>query len=134
MPLDPAKSTRDSSVFLLVRILFVGGSTALIYMGLTFVIVEVLGARPTIASSISYVSATCYNYLLHYHWTFASDAPHGVVLVRYFLVCLGGLLLNGLIMHFGQMLGDAHYMIVQLFSTFAVICWNLFLGIFWVYK
>lgn len=119
---------------LLLRFLLVGGSTAAINFGLTIALVEGPALQVTIASTIACIAAICYNYILHYHWTFASDAPHGRVLVRYLLMCTGGVLLNGLVMHFGVLVLSIHYMLVQLFAGVVLVCWSLCLGSLWVFR
>lgn len=122
-----------TSTSMILRFLFVGGSTALLYFGLTFGLVEGLTLQATLASAVAYIVAACYNYLLHYHWTFATDAPHGLVLVKYLLTSIGGLVLNGLVMHVGIMLVSIHYMVVQLFAAGAVLCWSISISTLWVF-
>jgi len=117
-----------------LRFLFVGGSTAFIFLGSTFGLVEGLHISAVLASTIACLIALCFNYLLHYHWTFASEAAHGLTLIRYLLMCAGGLLLNGLIMYFGTLLGTVHYMVVQIFAGLAMVCWSLCLSYFWVFR
>ena len=111
-----------------------GGSTAALYLGLTYVLVEVFALQVTLASTLGCAIAVCYNYFLHYHWTFVSDAPHGIVLVKYLLMCTGGVVVNGLVMHFGMELASAHYMVVQLVAAVALVCWSLSLSTLWVFK
>lgn len=117
-----------------LRFLLVGGSTALLYLGLTYALVEVAGLHATGASTIALAVAICYNYMLHYHWTFATDAPHGKVLVRYLLMCAGALVVNGAIMHYGTSGMSMHYMLVQLLAALGVTTWSISLGALWVYK
>lgn len=118
---------------MIFRFVFVGGTTALLYFGLTYVVVEGFSQQATIASSAAYLIAAGYNYLLHYHWTFATNAPHGEVLVKYLLTCAGGVVLNGLVMHFGVLLLPVHYMVVQLLAAGVVICWSLVVSMLWVF-
>ncbi len=119
---------------LVLRFLLVGGSTALLYLGLTYALVEVAGLHATLASTIALAVAICYNYLLHYHWTFATDAPHGRVLVRYLFMCVGALMVNGVIMHYGTSELSVHYMFVQLLAAVGVTTWSISLGALWVYR
>jgi putative flippase GtrA len=100
-----------------LRFLFVGGSTAFIFLGSTFGLVEGLGISAVLASTFACVIALCFNYLLHY-----------------LLMCTGGLLLNGLIMYFGTTLEAVHYMVVQIFAGLAMLCWSLCLSYFWVFR
>jgi len=96
--------------------------------------VDGLGFQVTLGSTIVCFAAMCYNYFMHYHWTYASEAPHGPVMVRYLLMSAGAILLNGLIMHFGVKLSSVHYMVVQLVAAIALICWNLCVNTFWVFR
>lgn len=116
-----------------LRFLFVGGTTTILYFGLTFVLVEGLTLHTTAAATVSYVVVGVYNYLLHYHWTFATDTPHGLALVKYLLTCVGGLVLNALVMHVGVVLLSVHYLAVQLFAFAAVVCWSLCISTIWVF-
>ena len=116
------------------RFLLVGGSTALLYFGLTFILVERLGLQITLSSTAAYILSICYNYLLHYHWTFSTKAAHGFVVVKYALTCFGGILINALVMHFGLTLLSVHYMVVQIFAAALMVCWSLAISALWVFK
>ena len=118
----------------LLRYIFVGGSTGIVYLGSTFVFVEVLALNVTLASTIGTIITLCYNYLMNYHWTFSSDAPHGLVLAKFLAMCAISLLLNGLVMHFGQLITGLHYMVIQFFAGIVMAFWNLLASYFWVYK
>lgn len=125
----------DYSRFLrLVRFIFVGGSTAFLYLAFVFVLVDKVGMHVTLASTLVCIVAAAYNYLMHYHWTFASDAPHGMVMVRYLTMIAGAVLINGLIVHYGTMFSSVHYLIVQLIAAFTLVCWSLSVSSLWVFK
>ena len=121
-------------ISLLPRFLLVGGSTAASYLGITYGLVEAFALNVTLASTVGCVFAVCYNYLLHYHWTFVSEAPHSIAMIRYLVMCAGGIAVNGLVMHFGTVLTSAHYMVVQLFAAVALVCWSLTLSSLWVFR
>jgi putative flippase GtrA len=123
-----------TKTFLLLRFLFVGSSTLAIFLGLTLVLVEGQGMQVTLASTIACVTAVCYNYVLHYHWTFSSNTSHGIVLVRYSLMCVGGVILNGLVMYFGVSLGLMHYILVQVVAGVVLIFWSFTISSIWVFK
>lgn len=118
----------------ILRFLFVGGSTAFIFLGLTLGLVEGLKLSAVLASTIACIIAVSYNYLLHYHWTFESDAAHRLVLTRFLLMGVGGILLNGMIMYFGTLQNTVHYIVVQFCSGLAMVCWSLCLSYFWVFR
>lgn len=117
-----------------LRFVLVGGSTALLFLGLTFGLVEGAGLHATVASTVACIAAICYNYLLHYHWTFGSDAPHGRVLVRYLVTCAGAVLLNGLVMYFGPAVLTLHYMYVQLLASIVMVLWTFSVSSVWVFR
>ena len=123
-----------SSTYLPLRFLLVGGSTTAIHLGLTFVLHNWVGVHVTLASSIACITAMCYNYFMHYHWTFATDAPHGLVLVKYLLMCGGCVVLNGLVMHVGAVLLSLQYMLVQVIATICVVCLSISASSLWVFK
>jgi putative flippase GtrA len=116
-----------------LRFLFVGGTTTILYFGLILLLVEGVALHTTVASTVAYIFVGFYNYLLHYHWTFATDAPHGLALAKYLLTCVGGLVLNALVMHVGVMLVPVHYMAVQLLALGIVVCWSLLISTLWVF-
>jgi putative flippase GtrA len=122
------------NISFLLRFLLVGGSTAAIYFGLSFALVEGFAIHVTVASTIACIAANCYNYALHYHWTFASNAPHGRVLKRYLSMVAGGVLLNGLVMQFGAVVLSMQYMLVQLIAVFMLLCWSISISSLWVFK
>jgi putative flippase GtrA len=119
---------------LLLRFVLVGGSTALLYMGVPYWLVEGAGLHTTVASTIGLTVAICYNYPMHYHWTFSSEAPHGKAVVRYLLMCAGALLVNGLVMHLGTAASSLHYMFVQILAAVIVTTWSLSLSSLWVFR
>lgn len=125
----------DTSRFVrLLRFLFVGGSTTVLYLLFVFLLVDLIGIQVTLASTLVCIAAACYNYLMHYHWTFASGAPHGMVMVRYLLMVAGAVLINGLIMHFGTMFSTIHYLVIQLVAAVVLVCWSLSVSSLWVFR
>ena len=118
----------------ILRFGFVGGSTALLFLASTYLQVECLSISPVLASTLGLAFAIFYNYLMHYHWTYASEAPHRSALVRYLVMGVSGIMINGLIMYWGITLDSAHYMLAQICSAIALLCWSLCLSYFWVFK
>jgi putative flippase GtrA len=123
-----------NNTYQLIRYVCVGGSTAVVLIGSTYVLVEILALNVILGSTISCIVTICYNYLMHYHWTFKADAPHGPVLIKYLMMCAVGLLLNGLVMYFGQLIAGVHFMILQLFGGLALLVWNMAASYLWVYN
>ena len=118
----------------LVRFIFVGASSAAVLLGLTWLFVDGLHLQVILGSSIAVILTGLYNYSMHYYWTFSSDTPHGWVLIKYFLMCLGALLVNGLVMHLGVKMLPVHYLIVQFLAGGAVAAWSFSVSSLWVFS
>ena len=118
----------------ILRFLFVGGSTAFIFLVLIFGLVEGLKVSAFLASTFACIIAVSYNYLLHYHWTFESDVAHRLSLIRFTLMGVGGILLNGMIMYFGTLQDTVHYVMVQFCAGLAMVFWSICLSYFWVFR
>ena len=131
---DQTKPTAPRDLALVMRFVFVGGSTATIAVALVYLLVEFLGMHPTPASFLATCTATVYNYFMHYHWTFSSEAPHGAVLVKYLIMCTGAVVLSTLMMHFGVLLTGLHYLFVQAVAVIALVLWSLTLSALWVFR
>lgn len=117
-----------------VRFIFVGLVTALVYYSFLVLAVEIVGLGPVIASGICYVLAVVLNYVLHYHWTFTATAGHTVVFNRYVLMLCGGLILNTGVMYCGVALMGWNYLLVQTASIGLIAAWNFILSSLWVFR
>ncbi len=118
----------------LVRFIFVGGSTALVCLVLILLMVDGLHLNILLGSTIAVILASVYNYCLHYYWTFSSDTPHGFVLIRYLVMCLCALIINGLVMHFGVKVLPVHYLVVQFLASVVLVLWSFIISFFWVFS
>ena len=126
-------------IFRLMRFGVVGVLTAIIHLGVTYLGVAHAGLESTLASSIAFVLCIGFNYLMHYHWTFADpdgndQLPHGRVLIRYGAMVACGFLINALMMYAGVHMLGWHYLVTQVVAVVSVVTWNLLLSNFWVYR
>ena len=117
-----------------IRFGVVGVLTALIHYGLLYGGVELLGLDTTLASSVGFVVAVTFNYLMHYSWTFGVPAPHGRTLWRYLVMIGCGFLINGGLMYAGVNWTDWHYLVVQTLVFVVVIAWNMAVSSLWVFR
>lgn len=117
-----------------IRHLLVGGTSAVLLLGLTWLFVDGLKLQVVLGSSFAVILTGLYNYSMQYHWTFSSDAPHGGVLVKYLLMCVGILIINGLVMHFGVKVLLLHYLVVQFLANVAMTLWSFSIGSLWVFR
>ena len=122
---------------LLTRVLrfgVVGVLTAVLHYGLLYAGVEALQLHATVASSLGFVVAVIFNYLMHYSWTFDEPAPHGRTLRRYLLMISCGFLINGAVMYAGVQWAALNYLFTQALALVVVVCWNFALSNFWVFR
>lgn len=123
-----------SDVGRLTRFVLVGGSSGFLALGLVWLFVDGLQLQVILGSSIAVILTGLYNYSMHYYWTFSSDTPHGWVLIKYLLMCLGALVVNGLVMHLGLKVLPVHYLIVQILAGGTVAAWTFSVGSLWVFS
>lgn len=130
---------RRKLVALSGRFAAVGALTAALHYGVLYALVQWAALDSVVASSLGFAVAVGFNYLMHYHWTFAVGAhaepiPHGRALARYAAMIGGGFLLNGLVMYAGTELLGWHYLLAQLLALGVVITWNFILASGWVFR
>lgn len=112
----------------------VGVLTAVLHYGLLYAGVEAMQLNATLASSIGFVVAVIFNYLMHYSWTFAEPAPHGRTLRRYLVMISCGFLINALVMYAGVQWLSLYYLLTQALALVAVVVWNFVLSNVWVFR
>lgn len=104
---------------------FVGGAVAtIVHIAVLLFLVEMLGANPSIATSIGFCIAVTVNYSFQYHWTFASVGPHSLIFSRYLVVTFAMLGLNLLIFWTLTKLYQVSYIYAQLMATGTVMLCN----------
>ena len=112
----------------------VGVLTAVLHYGLLYIGVEALRLNTTLASSLGFVVAVIFNYLMHYSWTFDEPAPHGRTLRRYLVMISCGFLINGAVMYAGVQWAALNYLFTQALALVVVVCWNFALSNLWVFR
>ena len=115
-----------------VRFALVGGVATAIQYALLVLLVRAFGVAPTPASSVGFALSAIANYLLNYHFTFASDRPHGPAAAKFALLAGTGLLINAAIMHWLVTAG-VHYLLAQVCATAVVLFWNFIGNSFWTF-
>jgi len=118
----------------MIRFGFVGASTAAILLGLTIAFVEIVNLQSTVGSSLACLGALTYNYLLHYHWTFESEAPHGEALLRYLLMCAFAMMLNATVMYLGAEVMGYPYVAVQVIAMLVLVSCSITMSSIWVFR
>jgi len=124
----------EFSLATLVRFCCVGGGTAILYLGLVGLLYGRGNYSVLVASAVASITALGFNYLCHYHWTFAAGSRHDETILRYLLMSGSSLMLNLLIMHVGVSMLMYDFFWTQAVSALSMICWNLSLSWLWVYR
>ncbi|HDY83660.1 MAG TPA: GtrA family protein [Halieaceae bacterium] len=112
----------------------VGALTAVLHYGLLYIGVEALQLNVTVASSLGFVVAVIFNYLMHYSWTFDEPAPHGRTLRRYLVMIGCGFLINGAVMYAGVQWVVLNYLLTQALALVVVVSWNFVMSNVWVFR
>ena len=118
----------------LLRFLVVGVLCTAIQYLLLAVGVEWLGMGVLPASTVGYAGSAVSNYLLNRRYTYASGAPHAVLVWRFVTVLAVGLLLNALFMQLLHGYLHWYYLLAQLFTTAGVLLWNFSAHRYWTFS
>lgn len=79
---------------LLMRFAISGGLATAVHISLFVVLVEGLLLRPVIASGVAFCVALLVSYGMNYHWTFSVSGRHSIMLPRFAMVAILGLIVN----------------------------------------
>jgi putative flippase GtrA len=71
-----------------------GGLATAVHVSVFVAVVEWLGVRAVVAAGVAFTVALLVSYGMNYHWTFSASGPHRVMLPRFVMVAVLGLLLN----------------------------------------
>ena len=115
------------------RYVVVGILGTLVYYLVLWLLVEIVGIRVLIASSIAFILVVLENYVLHYFWTFSSSAHHMKALPKFSLMSVAGFWLNFGIMLVGVEYLGLGYMWVQAVAIALVVAWNFVISIRWIF-
>lgn len=113
----------------------IGGVSTLIQFLLLIILVELRLLPELIASPVSYLLSSIFNYLANYHITFSSNKSHAETLPKFMAAVALGLTSNTLLYAlFLWALGKDNYLIAQFFATGITVFLNFMVHKFWIYK
>jgi len=81
-------------VGVLLRFALVGCVATATHVLVFISLVELLSVGPVVSAGAAFIFALFVSYGMIYHWTFSVSGPHRVMLPRFVLVAVLGLLLN----------------------------------------
>jgi dolichyl-phosphate beta-glucosyltransferase len=117
-----------------LRYVSAGGVGTLSHYLVLLLLAAVLGVAPTPATVAGALVGAGVNYLLNYHFTFASSAAHRITLPRFLLVAAGSASLNGLGMWFATTRLGMHFFPAQLGCTAAVLMIGYLINAGWTFR
>ena len=100
----------------------------------TLIVGVQLALDPVTASALGWSLGAVANYTLNYHLTFRSRLAHRHIVPRFALIAAIGLLLNTLLMTVEVDWLGVHYLVAQLVTTGALLCWNFVMSRIWAFK
>jgi putative flippase GtrA len=107
-------------------------ATALQYLVL-IALVQFGDIGPVPASGVGYAAGAGINYLINYHYTFASQRSHFQAMLKFFTVAIIGLMLNSLIVAVATEKLLLHYLPAQVIATGLVLMWNFVANRVWTF-
>lgn len=106
------------------RFCVVGAAGAAVYYLVLVGLVELARLPVLVASSVAFTLVVLENYVFHYAWTFASNAPHRRALPQFIGMSAVGFGANAALMWLGVERLGLHYLLVQTFAVAAIFAWN----------
>ena len=117
-----------------LRYVSAGGLGTLAHYLVLWLLAGGFAVRPARATVAGALVGAAVNYLLNYHFTFASTAAHRTTLPRFLLVAAGSAALNGIGMSFATSRLGMHYFTAQLGCTAAVLVIGYLLNAAWTFR
>lgn len=115
-----------------VRYVLAGGVAFLVDFGL-LVLFKQLFMWPTwLAAGAAFIMSFAFTYTIQRYFSFGSDSPHGVALLKYTTLVIVNTVATGAIVAFLDHFG-AGWMIGKVVATVVTTVWNYFAYRYWVF-
>jgi glycosyltransferase involved in cell wall biosynthesis len=111
-----------------------GGLGTLLHYLVLILVVELFVVPPAYATVVGACVGAMVNYVLSYHFTFASSAPHGRTLPKFFTVAAISAGLSGLGLWYATHRIGLHYFLAQVLCTGAVLVIGFVLNKLWTFR
>lgn len=111
----------------------IGGLSTLLQFLLLIIMVELHILPELIASPVSYLLSSIFNYLANYHVTFNSQKSHVETLPKFMAAVALGLTSNTVLYALFLWLLD-NYLLAQFFATGITVFLNFMVHKLWIYK
>jgi putative flippase GtrA len=112
----------------------VGVGTAVGYLILYVLLIEIFSFRPIFAAILGYLPAIIASYILCYKWVFRSNLSYTTTSVKFFIVNGLGYLINTLGIFIIVEFLDFSYLLGQVLTFIVVALHNYFLNFYWTFK
>jgi putative flippase GtrA len=116
-----------------LRFALVGATATLTTYLVLILLVEIWHMNVILASVLGYIAGIAVNYKLNYGFTFRSARQHRIVIPKFILVALVGLLLNTGLMYVAVIWVGIHYVLAQLAAVAIVLIWSFTINRLWVF-
>lgn len=104
----------------------VGVIAFVIDFGVMVALTELLGMHPVLSAGISFVVSVIFNYVASMRYVFVhkENLSKRTEFIIFVVLSVIGLGINELIMWLGVDVVHVNYMLVKIFATAVVMCWN----------
>ncbi len=122
----------------LMKFCLVGASGVVVNLGLLWILTEFVGLFYLVSAAVSVEVSILSNFALNELWTFRDRArsAKGALkrVAKFNLICVGGLMINLVILGAMTELFGVYYMISALFGIAAAVLWNYVMSTMWAWK
>jgi putative flippase GtrA len=115
-----------------VRYLLAGGLAFLVDLGLLALFHVVLGWPTWLAAGTAFVVSFAFTYTIQRWFSFSSQAPHGVAILKYTALVAFNTVATAVIVAFIDQIG-AGWLVGKIVATAATTVWNYFAYRYWVF-
>ena len=117
-----------------IRFAGVGAIGTLVHYGILILLVHGMSLNAVLASTAGFLAGAITNYLLNYHYTFASNKLHREAMTKFFAVALAGMLFNAMVMSVCTNIFHLHYLLAQVLATGIILLWNFSANHLWTFR
>lgn len=128
-----SKGRANSAITQIIRFAIVGVCSTGIYVASTLLLHRYALLQVPAAASVSFAIVVAINYVAHYCWTFKSNCPHSVAVLRFLGTAAGGWIINSIVVALGTHWTGARPTTILLVGAASVVIWNYSLSKFWVF-
>lgn len=112
----------------------VGLTATAVHVFMVWLLMGLFSQPPYLANALAFLTAFCFSYLGHYHWSFRAQPKEGNSFRRFFLIAASAFLLNNILLTY--MLEKAYFseLVSVIIAVFIIPLYTFIGSRFWAFK